>query len=124
MPDMHRPIDDDVVAEVEAAAIHESSSCPSCDGAHRPGDPRGLLSFDHTQECPLLAHEDATQMADFGLTAGRRRVTRDATPTERVLLLRLGFDPRDGLQTVVTPMTTTMRNRSWPTLVPTTQENA
>ena len=97
-----------------------TARCPECQGPQMLGHPHGLLAILHTNECPIRAREDGTQLLDHDLARGRR-IVRPSTTTERVLLAHLGYTLPDELPTVVTPLTRSQRNRSWPTITP---ENA
>lgn len=66
--------------------------CPSCNGPHLDG-----LRFQHKSICDFYMTETQTQAADHArFRANRGRpITRDATPTEMLLLAALGEDAPD-----------------------------
>jgi hypothetical protein len=81
-------------------------------------DARGWLVF-HGLHPDLQKAEDATQAADhaYQRQTGRRRWSRPATPTERLLLAHLGYTLPEGLlATHIDYTTDSLRRRTWPTL--------
>lgn len=92
-----------------------TAACPECGGPQMFGHPHGLLALRHTNECTVRAREDGTVLLDHDLARGRR-IVRPSTTTERTLLAHLGYTLPDELPTIVTPLTASQRNRSWPTI--------
>jgi len=81
-------------------------------------DVRGWLVF-HGLPDAIQKAEDATQAADhrYQREHGRRRWSRPATPTERLLLEHLGYElPAGMLVTHIEYVTDSLRRRTWPTL--------
>lgn len=80
-------------------------------------DARGWLVFRGLPE-DLRRAEDATLERDsrYQRETGRTKWTRPATPTERLLLERLGYELPEKLQTYITYTTASIRNRRWPAL--------
>ncbi len=81
-------------------------------------DARGWLTFRNMPN-DLRRAEDATLESDsrYYRQTGRRRWSRPATPTERLLLQHLGHELPDGmLATWITYTTASIRNRRWPAL--------
>ncbi|MDI9917861.1 hypothetical protein [Rhodococcus sp. IEGM 1379] len=79
-------------------------------------DPRGWLTFDHLPR-DLADAEGSTQYADYEASKrirGPRK--RPATPAERTLLIHLGHEPPELLDTTVEYLTGTVRRRTWPVL--------
>ncbi|MGV0720560.1 hypothetical protein ABQF17_17945 [Mycolicibacterium elephantis] len=85
-------------------------------GAQRPDDPRGWLVFEHLP--PAIDNaECATQENDYTSQHWLHHIReRPATDAERLLLQHLGYVLPAELTTVVTYLTPTVRNRSWPQL--------
>lgn len=80
----------------------------------RTGDPRGWLTFKHPLPEPFQSREDSTLAWDSQMRSRKR----PATETERDLLRdHLGFEIPKDLHTVVTFITGSLRNRTWPQLV-------
>lgn len=79
-----------------------NATCPECDGSRIWPHVAGLV-FVHSQECSILASEDARQVADVDmLTEWRlREFERPSTPAERTLLTAIGYVVPDDLVTVV-----------------------
>ena len=90
--------------------------------------PAGVLMWQHTNQCPLRAAEDARTVADREngspvpdnhptwrpLTPSG--FTRPTTTTERVLLAALGYALPAVLTTEVRFVTPTVRRRTWPSI--------
>ena len=82
-------------------------------------DPRGILALRYLPD-DIQKLEDATADADksrsitrYGRRLRPRAFERDATPTEKLLLEHLGYTLPAELQTTVSFVTTSVRNRRW-----------
>lgn len=109
----------------DAAPQHDSSVDFTGIGEHRPDHRRGLLVFTRLPDAVQRA-EDATAYADHENRHWRASVarTRPATPTERALLAHLGYTLPDDLETRVEWLSSGVRNRRWPQLEVTNNDNA
>lgn len=62
--------------------------CPTCAGPWWPAHPYGVITFQHAANCTIRARDDARRIADSTTRASWRL----STPTERMLLIHVGFD--------------------------------
>lgn len=109
--------------------------CPVCQGPQLTEHPGGILEIRHHSQCPLLAAEDATRVADSERalgpiadyerppsTTGPRAMpapfTRPATAAERTLLAAFGYAVPTWPHVLLTSVdyeSRGVRLRHWPT---------
>jgi hypothetical protein len=88
--------------------------CPTCAGPQMLDHPAGILTYRHSNDCELRAHEDGIRVADSERFWSR--FERPATATERLLLTSQGFTVPADLVTAVQFLTPGVARRTWPAL--------